>query len=190
MPYIEPAVGANGSVVYALCDSCSQGLTHPVEYQGKVYGHDCFEKVSGYKLTNILKYVKNGKVDESKMLEDKARWEVAERKFEDRKQAAIEKNEWLIRELMPYAQFSDGPCWDFAQGTELPMALHYMNAMNFFASIVLSLRSGQLASGLPGRAQEIIADKLSKEVEGGPGKLKRVNERYEEILNKIAGTVL
>lgn len=189
MPYITPAVGANGSVVYALCDSCSQGLTHPVEYQGKVYGHDCFEKVSGLKPENVRKYIRNGKFDQEAMLSDKQRMQEFAVAADLRRKAIAEKNQWLVEALLPYAQFVEGPTcgWD---GEPLPEALGFMNAMNFFASICLSLRNGELASELPDRAQRIIADKLSKAVPGGKGYRARVDAEYETVMNKIAETVL
>lgn len=105
---------ATGAVVVAQCTRCGARISNVYEYQGKPYGSECIEIVTGVKMRDWV--VRGGRIDEEATAErnrqrDEQRRLLAEQAAQREAQAAVNRaaNEWLLQVLRPL-QF------DFAQG--------------------------------------------------------------------------
>lgn len=97
------------------CFRCGSSLKNPVEFQGKVYGQDCVQVVSGLKSWeiqssngNLEEYVKQKEVKLAKL---KAENEA----IENKKAFYIEKNHWLINFLEQFSNPNKSNYNGFAQ---------------------------------------------------------------------------
>lgn len=163
-------INAHGQVHVAECARCGQSLSHPLWLGNKAYGADCFEVITGLRADSVTKWTRNGVVDLEARQQEITAMQQAQAQQVARVQQITAKNQWLINHLEPYAIFVEG------------------SPSNFFASIIASLRNGELASELSVKAQNIILDTLSREA--GRAGSKKYNTRREQLEAAIELTVL
>lgn len=140
---------ASGSAHVCLCSECGASLTHVYYLDGRPLGSDCFERLTGLRVSDLRDYTDaTGNVDLTKRAADLQARRDEFSAAEIRRAAQIadvaQANQWLIDALTPFA----------FEG-------------NFCASIIASLRSeGILASELPHKARCIIVSILVKGLRG------------------------
>ncbi|MWV44940.1 hypothetical protein GRF59_15060 [Paenibacillus sp. HJL G12] len=158
--------------IISNCTRCGQGIKNIFEYQGKPYGSECVQIVSGIKVwemgnkRNVDEYIKF-KADRHAQIEARETEEQKTREY------YYEKNGWLIDYLMD----KDNKRYYPPSGIEIRI-----QEKGFCYSIAQELFMKEIED-LTDRQFQIVADMWSKEFGGRSGS-KKYDKAWDEFCDK------
>lgn len=135
-----------GSVKFtATCSRCGQSIKYTYEYQGKVYGSECVQIVSGIKPSDIPYGMRN--IDE--YIRQQEATKTTHEQYKNKRLAVFDKNKFLIEYL-------------FIKNTEVKNDKAFQKTSGFIHSMINTLLKKDIKE-ISDRQYEVLQDVFAKD---------------------------